>query len=266
MSVPVALAWIFPSQTSGWFTWSVADLLRYDGMGARHICQPDGGFIALSSGPRVAEARNIVVDRFALQYPKAEWLLFVDSDMTFEADLVEQLVAVADPVERPIVGALAFMAAGDHRGVRATIYKEVKTESGIFVNLVDDYPRDQLVKVGATGGAGLLIHRNVLGAMNQPWPKGFGTLQDGTLNPYPWFSEGLVNPDGKPLGEDVAFCRRAWALGIPTHVDTRIKMGHMKTYKLDEEYFLAQRREEQLVVGDRAARRRAAREKAKANA
>lgn len=263
MPVPVVISWLFPDKTSGWFTWSIADLMRWDAQGPQHVCQGDGGFIALSSGPRVAEARNIVVDRFAAQYPKAEWLLMVDSDMTFEADLIERLIESADPVERPIMGALAFMAPGDHRGARATIYEEVMTDSGVFVNLVDDYPRDQLVKVGATGAAGLLIHRNVLGAMNQPWPKGFGTLQDGTPNPYPWFSEGLVNPDGKPLGEDVAFCRRAWALGIPTHVDTRIKMGHMKTYKLDEQYFLAQRRDEALATGDRAARRRAARAKTK---
>lgn len=255
----VVLAWLFPRDVSGWFCHSIADLMRWDAQGPGHVCGPKGGFICLSSGPRVAEARNQIVDKFAEEYPDTEWLLMLDSDMTFEADIVEKMLAVANPETVPILGALAFAAAGDHFGAFPTIYKEVEVNGSIFVDRVEEYPRDALVKVGATGGAGLLIHRNVLATMSQPWPKGFGTREDGTPNPYPWFSEGLVNKDGKPLGEDIAFCRRASMLGIPVHVDTRIKMGHMKTYELNEDYYQARVDEEKAQTGTRAQRRQAAR-------
>lgn len=265
MSVGVVVAWISPGEVSSWFCYSLADMLRYDAQGPRHISGPDGGITALRSGPRVAEARNQVVDAFARLHPNAEWLLMVDSDMTFEPDFLEKMLAVADPKEVPILGALAFAQGDNDSPPYPTIYREIPAENGyVHVGPVREYPPDRLVKCGATGAAGLLIHRGVLAAMQQPWPKGFGTREDGTENPYPWFSEGLASPDGRQLGEDIAFCRRAVHMGIPIHVHTGIKMGHMKTFELDEAYYLDARARAAGKNGTtRAEARRAARELAK---
>jgi hypothetical protein len=267
----VVIAWLFRARegTDGWFTHSLVDLMRWDSQGPGHVCGAAGGFIDMQSGPRIAEARNRVVDYFAEHHPNAEWLLFLDSDMSFDCTIIEDMLKVADPKEVPILGALAFCPAGDHGGAYPAIYQEVVIKGPkegdpdqIGMVAVKDYPENTLVKCGATGAAGLLIHRGVLAAMSRPWPDGFGTRENGTPNPYPWFSEGLVNPDGTPLGEDISFCKRARLLGIPTHVHTGIKMGHMKIYKLDDAYFRNQQVEIE-AQGDRAARRRAARAKAK---
>jgi len=271
----VVLAWMFRAieGTSGWFTHSLVDFMRWDAQGPGHVCGGAGGFIDVQSGPRIAETRNQIVDQFATAFPNAEWLLFIDSDMTFDCTLVEDLLKAADPEHVPILGTLAFVAGGDQGGPHPTIFEEHEAvgpdgEKMVAVSHVVDYPKNALVKCGGTGASGLLIHRGVLAAMSQPWPKGFGTLENGRPNPYPWFSEGLVNPDGHPLGEDIAFCRRARLLDIPVHVHTGIKMGHMKLYKLDEDYY--QRRladeaqDKALATGDRAARRRAARAAVKA--
>lgn len=271
----VVIAWMFRAieGTSGWFTHSLVDLMRWDAQGPGHVCGAWGGFIGVQSGPRIAETRNQIVDVFAEKHPHAEWLLFLDSDMTFECTIIEDMLKLADPEKVPILGALAFVAGGDHGGPHPTIYEEHEMvgpdgETMVGVSHVEDYPRDALVKCGGTGAAGLLIHRSVLAAMSRPWPKGFGTTEKNIPNPYPWFAEGLVNPDGKPLGEDIAFCRRARLLGIPVHVATGIKMGHMKLYKLDEDYWQrwkADDAEDQaLASGSRAERRRAARAAVKA--
>lgn len=267
MSAGVVVAWIFPPKygTDGWFTYSLADMIRWDAQGPGHICGADGGLISLSSGPRIAEARNIVVDKFAERHPNAEWLLMLDSDMTFDSDLIEKMLEVANPQTVPILGALCFCAGSNDEGPYPTIYREIRgPDNYVHVAPMKDYPKDQLVKVGGTGAACLLVHRGVFAAMNQPWPKGFGTREDGTSNPYPWFSEGLVSPDGRQLGEDIAFCRRAQLLGIPVHVHTGIKVGHVKSNLLDEDYFLAYQAQHAKMNGTRAERRRAARETAKA--
>lgn len=260
----VVVAWMFPRDTSGWFTYDLARMIRFDAQGPGHICGPDGGLLSLSSGPRIAEARNILVDKFASEYPDAEWLLMLDSDMTFYPDLVERMLAVADPKEVPILGGLCFAPGGDERGPYPTIYREIETKGNyVHVGPVEDYPRNALVKVGATGAACLLIHRQVLAAMKRPWPKGFGTNQNGDPNPHPWFSEGLVGPGGKQLGEDIAFCRRATLLGIPVHVHTGIKLGHVKVHQVDEDYYDEYRRKAQAPPPpNRAQRRAAARQKA----
>jgi hypothetical protein len=267
----VVIGWLFRARegTDGWFTHSIADLFRWDAQGPRHIVGGDGGFICIQSGPRIAESRNAMVDAFAQNHQNAQWLLTVDSDMTFDCTILEQLLEVADPIERPIVGALCFAPSGDNTPAYPTIYREVTYEVDgktlVGVDRVDDYPENTLMRVGGTGAAGMLVHRSVFSRLRAPWPEGFGTLQNGAPNPYPWYSEGLVAPDGKPLGEDIAFCRRAAQVGIPIHVHTGIQMGHMKVYKLDAQYFRAQQVQLE-AQGDRSARRRAARAQAKMSA
>lgn len=233
-----ALGYCSPLGTAARFTNSLTELVLHDANNHRRY----QGAIHLISGPRVAEARNQIIDEFAKV--DAEWLLFLDADMVFEGSLADDLIAVADPDTAPIVGGLCF--AGIH-GVRVfpTIYKLTSDEGRVGVEPVEDYPKDALVKVGATGAACLLIHRSVLAAMNRPGPQpgerfdpsihGFATGADGSRNEHVWFAESLRNKAGKQLGEDIAFCWRAQALGFPVHVHTGIKVGHCKEWVIGED-------------------------------
>lgn len=246
------------------FTTSMTALMRHDAYTDQHVMGMYGGEIAIQSGPRIAEIRHQMVEKYLYteEYAQSEWLLMLDADMTFAPDLVEQLLAYADPVEVPILGGLCF--AGGHEGGRAypTIYEEYIDEDGaVGVQPVDDYPPDRLVKCGATGGACLLVHRSVYMKMQRPYPDGYATWKDGRTNPYPWFSEGNTDGKGRPLGEDTTFCRKARGMGIPTHVHTGIKLGHVKTYILDETEWL--RRRAAGIGVDRAAQKRAERELAR---
>lgn len=229
------------------FLQSWGDMLQHDASRGRHLCD-GGGRILMSSGPRIAEARSQIVDVFfgdPVIKDSASWLLMIDSDMVFGPDLVERLLAIADAKERPIVGGLCFAGGRDHDPY-PTIYKETLTagsngEEFPAIEPIRDYPDDTLCKVGATGAACLMVHRQVFVAMSHPYPKGFGTMPDGRKNPYPWFAENHVAPNEEPIGEDIIFCRRAAQLGIPIHVHTGIKLGHVKSYVLDEGWFLASR-------------------------
>ena len=267
----VVVSWLFPTDTSGWFTYSLAAMLRYDAQGPGHITGEHGGLISLSSGPRVAEARNQIVDYFAEKHPTSEWLLMLDSDMTFPEYLVEKLMEVADPEEAPIVGGLCF-AGGRANDPYPTVYRAVQIDKDgqqyASIERVYDYPRNAMVKVGATGGACLLMHRSALGAIGNH----FGKTPEGAQNPYPWFAEGVHGPNGEPWGEDIVFCLRALQLGIPVWVHTGVKLGHVKTHIIDEEYYDNRRKAAELTAQghfdkvephNRAERRAAARKKAK---
>lgn len=247
------------------FTPCLTALMRYDAYNEQHIMGVLGGEIAMQSGPRIAEIRHQMVEKFLFNdlYANSEWLLMVDADMTFEPDLVSRLMEEADHDEVPILGGLAF--AGGHAGGRAypTIYEEYTDDDGdVGVRPVDDYPRNRLVKCGATGGGCLLVHRTVYQRMARPYPNGYATWKDGRKNPYPWFVEGQTDPKGRPLGEDVVFCRKARGMGIPTHVHTGVKLGHVKTYILNEEEWLRRQADGRIEV-DNATRKRAERELAK---
>jgi hypothetical protein len=98
-----------------------------------------------------------------------------------------------------------------------------------------DLPDTGLVKVGATGAACLLVHRWVWKAMLDR----YRTLKDGRPNPYPWFQEGLVTSKGHPLGEDIAFCRKAMLMGVPVHVAMDVEVRHRKWTLMDRASCLA---------------------------
>jgi hypothetical protein len=236
----VCLAWIDGGWTSGWFAACMAGMLSLDARLSQHIVGPKGDVIHIQSSPRIHEARNTVVDHFAALEQQPEWLLMLDADMTFEPQLLYQLMATASLNEVPILGGLCFGGGRVHEPF-PTIYRLEQKEVGgrryPSIDKVFDYPRNALVKVGATGAACLLIHRQVLAVMKEH----FGTLADGRINPSPWFAEGVIGPEGQSWGEDTAFCLRAHALGIPVHVHTGIKLGHMKEQVIDEVFYDARR-------------------------
>jgi hypothetical protein len=232
MSGGVCLAWIDGGTVSGWFMASAMNMLTLDARLDQHIIGEKGDQIHIQSSPRIHEARNQVVDHFAALPQEPEWLLMIDSDMTFEPDLLYKMLAVADPETVPIVGALCFGGGRVHEPF-PTIYRLVQEAGYASLDKVYDYPRDALVKVGATGAACMLVHRQVFAVMK----KHFGTLSDGRPNPSPWFAEGVFGLKGEGWGEDTVFCLRAHALNIPVHVHTGIKVGHVKEVIIDEVFF-----------------------------
>ena len=110
------------------------------------------------------------------------------------------------------------------------VFVHVAEDDGVLIRTVrvGQYPENSLVKVAGTGAAFLLIHR---GALEKIRDRKFNAT-------FPYFQETEMH--GQPVGEDVTFCLRALAAGLPVHVNTGIKIGHHKSTLLTEEMFLGQ--------------------------
>jgi hypothetical protein len=227
MRQKLALGWITAGQVEGLFMQSVTNLLLADASKGNQsrITHGAGGTSVLFSGPRIAHARNQLVGSFLKT--DSDWLLMLDTDMVFKPEDVDALFEVADKDTCPIVGGLYF--AG---GLGGTMFPQMfllPENPGEDMRRVLDYPESGLCSVDATGAGFLMVHRSVLEKM--------GELFKG---PYPWFVEGSVYGN-VAFGEDWAFCLRAWAMDIPVHVHTGIKLGHIKPHVLDEEMYWAYR-------------------------
>lgn len=212
----VFLGYLHPNGVSASFHKSLIDLIRHDG--GRHL----GKYGAVrSAGYGLPEARNYLAAK-TLEVG-AEWLLFIDADMGFQPDVLDRLMASADPAERPIVGGLCFVwkdrGPDGFNGVRSeplpTIYDYV---DGDFRSRAH-YPVNRLIPVAATGTALLLIHRSVL-------EKVRGEYGDA------WFDR--VPKDSGMLGEDISFFMRAASLSIPAFVHTGIRSTHHKELFVSE--------------------------------
>jgi hypothetical protein len=176
----------------------------------------------------LAAARNQAVADF-LDEHDAEWLFWVDTDMGFEPDILERLVASADPVERPLVGALCFSwfeanpdgSFGYRCYPRPTIldWHREGTEAGFKARA--DYPANSLVRCSATGMAATLIHRAALAEVRR-------------VHGDHWYDRIPNGDGGKHFGEDLSLCMRLGAIGVPVYVDTGARTTHHKSIWVGE--------------------------------
>ncbi len=99
MSDRVSVAYVHSEQVAySWFR-SITGLITYDRANKRHVVGNPFVDIMFASGG-ISDARNKAVREFLTT--DSDWLFWIDTDMGFEPDIVDRLLDVADPVERPI--------------------------------------------------------------------------------------------------------------------------------------------------------------------
>ena len=227
------------------FTDSMLRMVMFDANQAGHLIAGGGPLFLPASPNTIADMRNRAC-ALLLDETESDWLLFIDSDMGFHESALYELLAVADPAERPVVGALCFgmrQAESDGIGGWVThpfpvLFDWTENEAGKWgFSIRYGYTIDTVTRVAATGAAFLLIHRSVLSQLRD---------QHGDT----WFSRAVMEPGEGAMGEDVAFCARLGRAGIPVYVHTGVKTTHIKPVWIDEGYYLAQR---SLAMAERGA-------------
>ena len=232
----VSVGFLHPGHYAACFAESLKDLLFYDAAGRQRIVSHSHGQLGKECGSAgIVDGRNALARVMCDESP-ADWLFMVDSDMGFDADTVERLIAAADPVERPVVGGLCFACKTDGKASNYGIRYRAQPTLYDFVDLDDKvgfvprfaYPQNELVPVAGSGAACLLIHRSALEAVRAK----YGDV---------WF-DPVTHPKGPTtFSEDLSFCIRLAGCGLPIHVHTGIKTTHDKGFAyLDEEWYFAQ--------------------------
>lgn len=232
----VSIGFLHPGTYSACFAESLAELQFYDAGMYQRTMHPHGRMGKLCGTGGIVDGRNKLAEVF-LDESEADWLFMVDSDMSFEPDTIERLISAAHAIDRPVVGALAFAHKTDGRapgayGVRyraqPTVYYWYEDDDKVGFAPMFDYPRNELVSVGATGAACMIVHRLALQAVRDK----YGDV---------WF-DTIRHPAGAHFSEDLSFCVRVAGAGLPLHVHTGIKTGHDKAGAfLDEDYYDRQR-------------------------
>jgi glycosyl transferase family 2 len=214
---------------------SMIELIGWDLANEARILR--GGYIAMKHGTDgLADARNKAVKLF-LAEGKADWLFWVDTDMGFAADTVDRLLEAADPVERPIVGGLAFTWREDSQdgmgGWRTSPAPTIfdwrvldDGQMGFVVRL--NYQPDALTACAGTGSACILIHRGVFERVKAEYGEH-------------WYDRIPNTTTGQLVSEDLSLCLRAGALKIPVHVDASVRTTHQKVIWVGEDDYMAAR-------------------------
>lgn len=195
-----------------------------------------GGFIAMRCGTNgLVQARNMAVQNF-LEDKRADWLWWVDTDMGFAPDTIDRLLEAADPIDRPIVGALCFsMREYENDGLGGwrtaptpTVFDWANIDGQMGFAIRYDYKPNVLTQAAGTGSACVLIHRSVFEKVADQ----FGPT---------WYDRVPNTSAGQLVGEDLSFCMRVNAAQIPLFIHTGVRTTHMKTAWIgDEDYWRQQ--------------------------
>lgn len=198
-------------------------------------CASHVGRVHVARGHRVDRNRDAIVLEFMSDPQKPDWLLFLDSDMTFPSDIVFRLLNWRLPVvgglyfHRKWHHPLVFKDAGkrlDQWGRMIHTHEFIRDEVHDFLVAAGVPRRDQAVAIerpdrllqcGAIGTGAMMIHRSVLEAMDGPWFE------------YAEFAES----------EDLSFCRKVRAMDLPVYVDLGTICGHLQTVPMGYAQFLS---------------------------
>ena len=203
----VVVGWVDGGNVRGEWADSLSRLCAYETHRGRLVTTK-----RVHWGPQLEEARNLLVERF-LDTP-AEWLFSTDTDMTFDHDSVERLLATADPTDAPLVGGLCFGVNAEF-GQFPAMYRLIDGMPHVLFDEADG----AIHHVDATGGAFTLTHRTVFEKYER-------------AGPHRWFHRREVPPTslhpGGILGEDLSWCVWLRECGVPIVVDTSVVAGHVK--------------------------------------
>lgn len=225
----VVYGYLRPTNVHGDFMECLLDLVEHDRRGPHRIA----GRLGFRSSANLATGRNLIVKAFLAQ-DRADWLLMLDTDMTFAPDALERILEHAHPENAPIVGGLCF--GFDESGdVQPTLFglepdpEAPEDPARLQVTRYHDWKPEAMYPVAGTGAAFLLLHRAALEKIQA----------DGYSEAYPWFQE--LEHGGRAVGEDLGFCFRAVQSGYPIYVNTAVQVGHVKERVLTAETFYLSR-------------------------
>ena len=179
------------------------------------IQHPDTLFMPMS-GKNLVRNKNTAT-KWWLANSKKDWLLWVDSDLEWTQEGLNQLLATADEKGPSIVSGLIFQWSGSTLYPGFWIGRNSQGELVVETNTHYDFPRDEPFKIIAAGGGCILIHRDVLRAVEKrPHVEG-----------YPWFFSGTT-ADGKQRGYARFLSEGAVAEGYDIWLEPRLELKHFE--------------------------------------
>lgn len=164
----------------------------------------------LLRGTLVYDARNRLAD-IAMK-DGFDRVIYLDSDMTFEPDMLSRFHANLDEGRDIVCGLYTTRKPPIHTTLYSGMFmREIPGTkfSEPVLERLEEYPKDQPFRVQGCGFAGVMINVDVLRKIHEAFGQPFA--------PVPGF------------GEDLSFCLRANEVGAEIWCDPRIRLGHVGT-------------------------------------
>lgn len=199
----------------------------------------------------IDEARNTLVQKFMAIPSKPEWCVFLDADQIFpcgsgailrkmglalpepKASRNALVRLMSHPKDKRIVGAVYGNRRGNHKPALELAYRSAQEDTRARQLFTGENKEDGLVETGWIGFGMVRIHRSVFEDMQKAAVEGGPLAEIAPPKGREGDAFGYFGRTSVHRGEDIVFCRRCQKIGIPTHADFGLVIGHQgKQYSM----------------------------------
>jgi hypothetical protein len=166
---------------------------------------PPGTSIFIKQSVAVVENLNDCIRKMPRD---AAWLWVQADDQSWKEDALIRLL------DRQ-VDAVVPLILKRSPPYQPVVFKSYEKGKGFMPYALEELPAKGLMKVRWAGSGGLLVRRNVLDKIGDPW-----------------FTYG----EGEHLNEDLRFCNRIADAGFDLWLDPEVQMGHRGSYTVQPVY------------------------------
>jgi hypothetical protein len=172
--------------------------------------QPDNTHLSVMASASVVENLNQVMRQLRRE---DEWVWILGDDHVWESDCLVRLLAAMD--EHPAADIMVPLVTKRNPPWHLVVFHD----AGIYADGLprwqpygwDEIPDGGVFEIDAAGSAGMLIRREVLDEIGDPWFRSTG---------------GVI------LNEDVTFCADARTLGFRIFANADVTMGHLGIFNV----------------------------------
>lgn len=181
--------------------------------------RPERTEFGIACSSLVYDARNsLAVKAITEGFDRVLW---IDSDMTFEPDMMNRLIAHLD-AGKDIVSGLYITRKPPFKPVifESIGYERVGETFEVIprARTMYEYPKDSVFEIAGAGFGGVMTPVPILKAIYDKY--------------------GLPFTPMLGFGEDLSFCLRAQDMGYKMWCDSTIKLGHVGYTTIDEQTYL----------------------------
>ena len=217
MQESVAIAWCDNGMVDGKFMQGVTDVILKSGLTFESTYR--------SQGNQIARQRETVIN-YWYEKNKADWLLWVDSDVVISPEKFKLLWDNKDAIERPLLTGVYFTTDTPEEPLMIplpTLYEFADDGETVGIRRIHPMPKNKFLQVGAAGMGFVLMHRSVVERIINEVPN------------MPIFTE--IGTSKSFMGEDIYFFALCNKAGIPVWCHTGATVPHMKRFSFDEHYY-----------------------------
>jgi hypothetical protein len=217
MNDNLAIAWCDNGMVDGKFMQGVTDVMIHSGVEVVTTLR--------SQGNQIARQRDKVIN-YWYEGNKADWILWVDSDVVISVDTFKLLWDNKDVTDRPILTGVYFTTDQPEESLMTpmpTLFNFVESNGNVGITRVHPLPKNKLMQVGAAGMGYVLMHRSVVDRIRALLPD------------VPLFAD--IGHGKDFMGEDIYFFALCDKADIPVYAHTGATVPHMKRFSFDEHYY-----------------------------